>query len=74
MTTPVLIRPDLQALLSMSINRLNTISEAVAASDKPLTPKVAKHAREAKGLILLIIQEINHIREAEKAAPVKKTK
>lgn len=68
------VRPDLQALVSMAIGRLNAISEFVSSTDKPLPPKVAKNARECKGLVLLIIQEIHRLRETEKAAPVKKPK
>lgn len=72
MTPPVLVSPDLKSLVNMAASRLNTITEAISMDDKPLSPKIAKHARETKALVLLIIQEINNVREAQKAAPTKK--
>lgn len=74
MTTSELIRPNLKALIAMAVSRLELVSEAVAAEDQPLTPKIAKNAREAKALVALIIQSVNDLREAAKTTTVKKGK
>jgi len=65
-------RPNLKALVDMALSNFGRISEAVSNINQPLTPKVAKDAREAKALCLMVINKINAIREAEKSAPAKK--
>ena len=56
-------RPNLKALVDMAIGNLSRISEAISNINQPLPPKVAKEAREAKALSLMIINKINAIRD-----------
>lgn len=68
------IRPDLKALVNMAVSQLNAISEAIPDDDQLASIKIAKHAKQARGLIDMIRQEINNFRLSHKATPIVKKK
>lgn len=68
------ISPNLQSLVAMAIGKLNAVSEAVSDTDKAIALKTAKDLKQARGLLDVIREEINDLRKAVKATPVKKGK
>lgn len=68
------IRPDLQALVAMAVSKLDAIAKTVPNTDDLISVKTAKNLKQCRGLLDVIREEINDIRKAAKAAPVKKSK
>lgn len=63
--------PDLKPMVDMAIANLRAVSELVPSGDEAIPQKAAKHARRAKALVGEVIQQINDLMQAQKAAIAK---
>lgn len=63
--------PDLKPMVDMAIANLRAVSELIPTGDEAIPQKAAKHARRAKALVGEVIQQINDMMQAQKAAIAK---